>query len=323
MKTKTIVCPNCQRNFVPTNEQLEILKSSITIEFNQEIIDRKNEIQKMKLEYQRLLDEKVLQAKQEVNTQHELELLQKTKMIDELKVQLETAKKKVDSYSSQRFIGETTEVLIEDQMRELFPQDVVKEVPKGCRGADSILEIMAGGDEPTCVGRVLIEVKNARYNKNWIDKLKSDNRSISAEVLLLCVTEMPKQYSDRKFVIIDGVHVVNISSFREVICVIRHSILKIREVIITTQGKHTKQSKLFDFLTSVEFQTIYEQVLSQLDGIRASHELEKKRLLKSWAEREKMLETAITSTVELYGSLRGITTDIPQIEALEYLPKAA
>lgn len=280
------------------------------------------------IKYDKMLEEKLKEAKLSVQSKfeetHKLEVLQKEQVINNLKEQLDLAKKKVDSYSSSgQLVGESSELFLENQIRENFSQDcIVKEVPKGIRGCDTIIEIMIGS---SCIGKIAIEVKTVQsFSKSWIDKLKSDAGLIGgAECLLLITKTMPKEAEGKNFIIIDNVFICNMSSAIQTIAVLKYFILKINQVTLTHKDKETKQSLLFEFMTSVEFASIYEQVLTQFDSLRASHDLEKKRMLKLWSEREKMLTIALNSTIELYGKLRGITTDIIEVKSLEHLSKAS
>ncbi|MBL1232136.1 MAG: DUF2130 domain-containing protein [Flavobacteriales bacterium] len=310
-------------------EEINLKKEAELDLLNKQLVSKTKEISGLnKLKRKMAIEAEEKEAKLSVQTKfeetHKLEVLQKEQVINNLKEQLDLAKKKVDSYSSSgQLVGESSELFLENQIRENFSQDcIVKEVPKGIRGCDTIIEIMIGS---SCIGKIAIEVKTVQsFSKSWIDKLKSDAGLIGgAQCLLLISKTMPKAAEGKNFIIIDNVFICNMSSAIQTIAILKYFILKINQVTMTHKDRETKQSMLFEFMTSVEFASIYEQVLTQFDSLRASHDLEKKRMLKLWSEREKMLTIALNSTIELYGKLRGITTDIIAVKSLEHLSKAS
>lgn len=278
-----------------------------------EIINRYEEKMKKALE----------QIKEQSSETHQLELGQKNKIIGDLQKQLEEASRKVNQYASGHLIGESAEIQLEDLLSETFPQDTIIPISVGTRGADIIQEIrsMTG----VCIDKMLYESKVvSSFNYSWIQKLRDDNSSVGARALILVSKVMPKELQFQKFGIIDDVFICNHSSAKELAILLRYSILKINQVMLTYKGKETKQQMLFEWLTSPDFINLYQRVLHQLDALRSSHEAEKKKLIHLWSQREKMLEIAISSTVELYGNLQGITgEELSKIDSLEInLPKA-
>ncbi len=61
------------------------------------------------------------------------------------------------------------------------------------------------------------------------------------------------------------------------------------------------------------------QVESVLKGFKVLEETfqdEKKKLTSLWKIREKQLQEMLTSTLEMYGSMRGISSSIPELKML-------
>ena len=82
--------------------------------------------------------------------------------------------------------------------------------------------------------------------------------------------------------------------------------------------KETKKELLFDFLTSENFKNTFESILESFRKIQDSHQSEKMKMQRLWKEREKMLEQALASTVEFYGTIKGISSAIPEVKLLEF-----
>jgi hypothetical protein len=64
---------------------------------------------------------------------YQLELAEKDKKMKDLSSKLEEAQRQAKQGSMQ-LQGEVQELAIENKLRELFPQDIIEEVPKGCNG---------------------------------------------------------------------------------------------------------------------------------------------------------------------------------------------
>lgn len=296
-----------KREMIILQKEMEEKESEIHLRYQMQLADE--------------LDSVKVAARAQAVEESVLALRQKEKVISDLKNQLEIAKTKVDAYSSQ-LVGETQELFVESVLREIFPQDNVLPVPKGISGADTIMEIMVSG---SCVARLLLESKNVRgsFNKNWITKLHEDNRHIGAQAMILVVKNLPKELEGEKFGIIDNVFITTITNLKPLIILLRYSALRIAQVIQTHKGKESKESLLFEFITSQEFATLSQSVINQLDSIKANFDAERKKVIKLWGEREKMLEIALLSTVEYFGKLHGITSEVKEIDSLEIrLPKA-
>lgn len=274
------------------------------------------------LKYEQKLKDSLDLIKSESNQSHQLELGIKEKIISDLKEQLDNAKKKVDGYNSQ-LIGESAEVQLEILLKTLFPQDSISEVPKGVRGCDVVQEVVIPGILKP-IDKIAYESKSVRnFNPDWIGKLKLDAGELGARIAVLVTKVMPKELEGQRFGIVDEIFICNHSSVKDTVVLIRYFVLKIHQVIIANKGKDTKQQNLFDYITSPAFVSIFEKVLNQLDSLRSSHEAEKKKLVKLWAERDKSLSIAINSTIELFGSLSSITEGgVGSIDSLE-LPLAS
>lgn len=274
------------------------------------------------LKYEQKLQNSLEAIKSESSESHQLELGIKEKIISDLKKQLDMAKKKVDGYNGQ-LIGESAEVQLEVLLKTLFPMDTITGVSQGIRGADVVQSVHIPGILAP-IDKIVYESKSVqRFSHGWIEKLKLDAGDSGARIAVLVTKAWPKELEGQRFGIIDDVFICNHSTVRDLVILLRYSVLKIHQVIIANKGKETKQQNLFDYITSPAFLSIFEKVLGQLDAIRVSHEAEKKKLVKLWSTREAALSIAINSTIELFGSISIITEGgIEPIDSLE-LPMAS
>jgi hypothetical protein len=307
-KSKTIAGLNKEkREMLVLQRQLEEKEAEIELRYEQRLSDELNRLK--------------TDARAQANEENSLVIRQKEKIISDLKQQLESARSKVDSYSAQ-LLGESMEGQLEEVLKTQFPQDKVIPIPLGVNGADTVMEIMVAG---TCVAKLLFEVKNVKtFNRKvWLPKLHEDNRGIGAQALLLVVRNMPKELENEKFGILDGVIITTMAHIKPTVALLRFSALKIAQVTQAYKGKDSTQSRLFEYLTSEEFGTLSQSVLNQLDALKANFDAEKKKVVKLWSEREKMLEITILSVAEMYSKMRVVAPEIRELESLEIrLPKA-
>ena len=79
-------------------------------------------------------------------------------------------------------------------LKQEFPIDNIKEVPKGINGAD-VNHYVRDSSENN-LGLIHIEVKNAkRFSSLWIQKLREDMKNIKANFAILITSDIPKDYT--------------------------------------------------------------------------------------------------------------------------------
>ena len=90
--------------------------------------------------------------------------------------------------------GEVQEELIEDYLRDKFPNDTVEEVKKGAKGADCILTINNKDNEK--LAQIYFESKDHKsFKEEWVSKLLSDMKDKNINYGVLITTAMPKDYN--------------------------------------------------------------------------------------------------------------------------------
>ncbi|MGQ0828924.1 MAG: DUF2130 domain-containing protein [Bacteroidota bacterium] len=306
MKT-TVKCPNCQSS-IPLDELvLKDFKNSIKKEFEDELRLREeglsHDLEKARNEIRK-------QVQQESN----LTIKTKEKLISDLKEQLLKIRQKLEN-SSQQMIGEVQELELESILATSFPADLIEPVPKGKNGADCTQHVRMNG---ITIGTILFESKRvANFSEGWIDKLKKDNLQAKCDATVIITSKMPSDISGN-FGIKDGVWICLFEpeAIKQLVLVLRYIFVKAFEILQTKHSDDTKE-KLFQFLTSTEFLNQVEHVLKCFKVLEQTFQDERKKLTTLWKIREQHLQEMLTSTLEMYGSMRGISTSIPEISMLE------
>jgi hypothetical protein len=244
----------------------------------------------------------------------DLKLSEKEKQLHDLRTQLTEMKRKAEQGSMQ-LQGEIQELAIEETLRNLFPLDEIQEVPKGCRGADSIQVVKDRGLEP--IGKIIYESKRTKsFNRGWIDKLKQDQQSVGADLAVL-VTEVLPEGMER-IGELNGVWVCDYPSIKGLAIVLRNSLCRVGDAQKAQSNKGDKMEMLYSFLTSIEFKMQIEAIVEGFSELQDGIDRERRAMEKIWKEREKQLDKVIKNAIGFYGSVKGIAgSAIPAIPLLE------
>jgi len=243
-----------------------------------------------------------------------LKFKEKENIIGDLKNQLGDALRRADQSSVQRQ-GETQELAILEVLTELYPCDEIIQSKKGSNGADvmQVVKLQNG----SVAGKIYYESKRTKsWSNDWVPKFKEDSMNAGADVLVLVTNAFPKGF--QKFGFIDGVWVCAFENVRELSLVLRIGLIKLHSVLATQNGKENKMQLLYTYLTSKEFHSVFESIIVGFKTLQTSHQDEKVKMQRFWKEREKTLEKVLTSSIEFYTNIRGISgAEVSEIKMLE------
>ncbi len=295
------------RSFQQKEEELLMLQKKM----DEALREKDLELKRRMMEERRVMEEELSKS---IAAELELKLLEKDKKLEDQHRLIQELKRKSEQGSMQ-MQGEVQELAIEDFLRQSFPFDRVEPVPKGVTGADSV-HIVINAQQREC-GKILLESKRTKaFSMDWIDKLRSDQRKVQADLAVIVTQAMPRDMP--VYGMVNGIWVCTYEEFKSLIVVLREFVIKIHSVKAAGENKGDKMEVLYHFLTSDEFRM---QVGGIVDGFRnLQHELEReKRAMKSiWKKREKQLAMVINNTVDMYGSIKGIAgSAIASIDSLE------
>ncbi len=274
---------------------------------------------KIYLEKEKELNERLRLAKtsikEEAHMEAFLKIKEKESVIESLTMKLAEAHKRAME-GSIRALGEGQELALEHILRNAHPSDIIDEVKKGANGADCIQTVrLKNGTE---AGKIIYESKNTKsWSSSFIKKLKQDNLKTKADVMVIVSKTLPKDTKE-KFSLIDGVWITNINNVKDLSLLIRFGVLKTHSVLITQEDKVNKKNLLYSYLTSNEFKSVFESILEGFTSLQNSHQDEQRKMQLLWKRRAKHLEQVLSSTIDFYGSIKGISeSSIPTIPMLE------
>ncbi|MET1254062.1 DUF2130 domain-containing protein [Aliikangiella maris] len=254
--------------------------------------------------------QRIQQAEADKNS---LYLAEKEKIIEQLKNQLDIAKRKAEQGSTQ-LQGEVQELAIEEWLNEQFPLDTIEEIKKGARGADC-LQIVNTRNRTRC-GVIYYESKRTQsFQPGWIEKFKQDIRDQGADIGVLVTQAMPADLD--RLGLKEGIWICSFEEFKGLSLVLRDSIIRTSRAIATQENKGEKMVMLYDYLTGNEFRMQVEAIVEGFSQMQEDLNKEKRAMMSIWKKREKQIEKVLFNTANMYSSIHGIAGNV--IKALPSL----
>jgi hypothetical protein len=259
----------------------------------------------------------VAETKDRVADEHRLKDSEKERQLADMRRQIEDLKRKADQ-GSQQLQGEAGEDQLEGILRNAFPMDDISGIGQGVRGAD-VLHVVVDA-RAVRRGAILWECKNARnWSDGWIAKLKTDQRSLHADVAVLVTASLPKDC--RRFTMIDGVLVTDFACAGALAAVLRSNLLELAQARHAALQKHDTLELLYRYLSGLEFRQRVEAVVEAFTAMRADLEQERRAAERAWSRRAKQIDAVTFNVSGLYGDLQGMVPSLAPIALLE-LPGA-
>ena len=261
---------------------------------------------KLQTEREKLSDElRKIEEQKSVARENELQLKMKEleKQLDDQKKLAEEMRRKAEQGSMQ-LQGEAQELALEEMLRSAFPFDVIDEVGKGVRGADCIQTVQNSlGQE---CGKIIYESKRTNaFSLEWIEKLKTDMRSLGAEIAVIVTKAMPKDMDC--FGVKDGVWICSFGEVRALTSVLRDGVIRVYNAAKSNDNKGDKMNLLYGYLTSNEFAEQWKAIREGFMSMKLSIQKERDAMERLWKAREKQLEKVLLNAAHIRGSIEGIS----------------
>jgi len=294
------------------DEVLSAVKMEAQKALNEELRVEKEKLQKQAQEEKELLTKQVLEA-------NELKLKAKDEQIDQMKRDIENARRKAEQGSMQ-IQGEALELTIESWLSTQFPFDTIDEVKKGAYGADCVQTIHTR--ELQNCGVICYESKNTKaWSDGWINKLKQDMLKVNADLGVLVTSVYPSGMERMGFV--DGIWVCSLDEFKGSVSLLRETLIRVHMTVQKEDNKSDKMTLLYNYLTGNEFSMQLKAIVDGFMTMQTELDKERRSLMASWKRRQKLIDGVLQNTTEMYGALQGIAgaSALGHIDALE-LPES-
>jgi hypothetical protein len=262
--------------------------------------------EKAQLEAQRKLSnerEKIRKAAQDqVLEEHRLKDAEKNKQLEDMRRQIEDLKRKAEQ-GSQKLQGDIQELELEKALRERFPRDQIESVKSGVRGADVLQKVIS--DSGQLCGTILWESKRVRnWSDRWIDKLVEDKQAAKADLAVIVTDALPDHILH-----IGSMRGVLITTFSLAVCLaetLRVNMALLGQTRLALGGQDDQKSRVFQYFTSPQFHERMATIADQFQQMQADLAREKAAMNRTWAKREKQIETIVSSTAKFTGELQSL-----------------
>ena len=258
-------------------------------------------------------EEKIkLQAQKEAMDASRFEKKEYEKKIEDMQKALEDAQRK-SKQGSQQLQGEVLELELEERLRKAFPNDEFLPVPKGVEGADIWQKIKY---KEKIVGSILWETKRTKsWSNSWVTKLKDDMGKVAASEAIIVSQALPDEVTnfDRK----DGVWITFYEHAISLARMIRFLITSVASIKSSTSQTDEEWGQIRDYMLSDSFK---HRMQAHFDGVKALREnldSEKRNTVLRWKRQEVLIEKLDSNTLNFYGELKAIASDLPEIDNIE------
>ncbi len=286
-------------------KELELLK--LTQELKTKEQEAELKMHKLLIEERTKLQEQLSKEEEEKSKLKEEAFMFKQKQLEQ---QLEQQKKLVDEMKrkaeqgSMQMQGEVQELMLETLLRQRFPFDQIDEIGKGVRGGDCV-QIVRNQFGQEC-GKILYESKRTNaFSNDWVEKVKADMRSKSADIAVIVSQSLPKEIST--FGQKEGVWICSFRDVEVLALILREQILKVHQVVQNSENKTDKMSLLYSYLTSNEFSQQWKAMQEGFLAMKTSIQRERDAMERLWKVREKQLEKVLLNATHIKASVDGIS----------------
>lgn len=289
--------------------QLNLMKKQRELESERENILLENE-RKLSEERRKIRDELLTKVKSE----SDLKLREKDEQMDKLKATIEKLQKQTE-LTSQQLQGEVQELILEELLKEKFPDDLINPVAKGARGADVIQTVKNKfGIE---FGKIIWESKRTRnWSNDWIRKIKDDQREEGAEIAIIVSQKLP----DKIELVgqIENVWVISFTAIEGITIALRELLVKVNKAKNSALKINSEMENLYQYLCGPKFTQRIEFVVRTFMNMQDDLNKEKRSITRIWEKREEQIAGAVKNTASMYGELQGIIGNaLPDVPTLE------
>jgi hypothetical protein len=252
-----------------------------------------------------------VEALRRADEQYQFKLAEKEKQIQDAKKVNDELKRKLEQ-GSQQTQGEVLELQLEELLRVAFPMDQIEPVPKGYNGADIVQKVISKSGR--LCGTILWESKRTKaFSEGWLQKLKDDQRKLTAEIAVLVSEALPKNCSTFDYT--NDIWVSNPQCAISLAVALRMQLMNVAVARAAADGAKQKSEILYEYVSSTQFRQRVEAIAEAFIGMQSGLQEEKRAAQKQWAKREKQIEQVISNTAGMYGELQALTglSDIPAL----------
>ncbi len=282
-------------------------REKVLLKEKQELDEKVNELD---LQYQRKWDEKRKETEEKVKA---AEAERYSRQLSEKDEELERMRKKLEEAqrvgSSGEVLGEVAEKTLASKLLVAFPEDQIRDVPRGKQGGDIIQQIQGGCS-------LIWESKDVKnWSNDWIPKLRQDRDSVGASIALLVSKvgpggkELKAPTWQDEVILIPPWLVVGVASL------LRPQLIEIARQRRLYNKQESIQAAVYSWVTSQDFLRGVQSIASNLENLNDQVYRAKINHARWFKRMEESVNITIRSVGEFYGSAQS-HAQLPDLKIL-------
>ena len=298
-------------------KQFEDLQKQLQLSHQKEMDEKSKEIsrlEKQQKEYKKAATEKAAASFEAKERELEQKLSEKDIQLSRFSNEVESLKKQL-TQSQSELKGEAGELDLLARLNEAFPNDHFRRQKRGTSSGDVMHQIRENGkslDIP-----IVYDNKAAKtVTKNDIEKAKKYQKIHGTNYVIIVSANLPKTsvpnglYGTR-----DGILLVHPSIVTEVTKQIRTAIIEISRLRLSSKDQESKQTQLYEYLTSSEFSRIMEDISAAYEALYKLQTKEEKDHQTLWKSRLHEIDRLVKLSNDYSSGIESITqTSLDEIQ---------
>jgi hypothetical protein len=262
-------------------------------EFDLQLKQKEKEIEVLKLQRDNVVNDKITEVREEEKQKNRQEKAQYELQLERIQKHNDELQKTLDNIPSE-FKGQVGEIMLLDELHKAFPQDDLTPKKVGVRMPDVIQTIVTESKERICTP-ILWDMKTGEtITQTDVDKAKNYKEKYNTDYCIIVsangINKKSKYYQTELIGKGDGVLLVHRKIAVVVAELTRNFLIENRKLIINNNGRASKQTKLYDYITSsARFRRMQEKIKQKLKLVALQSE-EEDRVKKIWNDRKKIIE---------------------------------
>ena len=290
-KDKEIAKANLEKDKEIAKVKIEVekkIKNSVSIEFQEAMEKKDNEIESIKTA-KKITDDRFAEKIEEI--------------------------KKMKAQGSMELQGEVQEVRLQDYLEKMFLEDDFEDIGKGVKGGDCIQTI--NHKDKRNIAKIYFESKDTKiFNEKWPNKLLKDmeEKGILNGIIVCSESCMPADFNKKKSYVERQGKLITIIPMNYPII---HAVVNgIRSILIlkTRENKDHEipavMKKCWEILSSPKFIVPVKNMMSEITNMKGQLEKDKTSFMLSYSKKEKNINNIKDSLTEMILPLMNLDKDV-------------
>ena len=264
--------------------------------------------------YKKIANEKAAASFEDKGRELKQQLTEKDTQLRRFSNEVESLKKQL-TQSQSELKGEAGELDLLARLTEAFPNDHFRRQKRGTSSGDIMHQIQENGKSLDIA--IVYDNKAAKtVTKKDIEKAKKYQKIHGTNYVIIVSANLPKTsvpnglYGTR-----DGILLVHPSIVTEVTKQIRTAIIEISRLRLSTKDQESKQTQLYEYLTSSEFSRIMEDISAAYEALYKLQTKEERDHQTLWKSRLHEIDRLVKLSNDYGSGIESITqTSLDEIK---------